>query len=193
MSMAGNPSGADSDDAKLSWREREVVAALKRLANAQLQVAQIDVQLASAATSDAPAEIDVADAAALEELAGELAKLAKKSQSRFGGGAARGRVAELEAQQQAVLGRMGFASYDDYLATKDRSEAAQPSASGGIDPVVEGFARRELAAAEAAYRELLELPDEVDDEVADDAEDGGATDADAPGRNGAGPTIDLTG
>lgn len=184
MSMAGNPSGAEPDDAKLSWREREMVAALKRLANAQLQVARIDEQLAGSAGAPSTPAIDPADRAALEDTVAELAKLSKKSQSRFGGSSARERSSELESKQRLVLDRMGFGSYDEFLAATT-GQASAPSDAVAVDPVVEGFARRELAAAETAYRELLLLPDEVpaDDEQVDDGAD----------QDGSGPTIDLTG
>lgn len=162
-----------------------MVAALKRLANAQLQVAQIEATLAESAHAGAAVVVDPGDVAELEDLVAELAKLAKKSQSRFGGGSARGRSAELEAKQRLVLGRMGFASYEDYVAACHASASAADAAPS-VDPVVVGFARRELAAAEAVYRELLLLPDEV--ETDDEGESGSD-----PGDDGSATTIDLTG
>lgn len=161
MSMAGTPPTDGADDAKLSWSEREMLTALRRLANAQLQVAQVDELL-----ERQPAlALERADATLVQTTAAELDALAKKARSRFGGGSARARVAELESRQRVVLDRLGFESYDAFVAA-GAGDAAGLAAPEPVDPVVVEFARRELLAAEAAYRELLELPDDPDDELA---------------------------
>ena len=111
------------------------------------------------------------DVARVEALQAEVAQLAPKAQSRFGGGAARQRIAEAEAEQRLICERAGVA---DLEALRQRA-AAGPV----VDPTVLDFARRELAAAEAAWDEVqaLEVPEPEPEEASDDAD--GDDDADA--------------
>ena len=97
---------AEADVPRLSWREKELVAALKRLAGAQSQVALLEERLAAQARATVP---DPDDARRLEQLEAELVKLRHKANSRFGGASALDRLAELDMQQRLVLDRLGFA------------------------------------------------------------------------------------
>ncbi len=149
----------DADDHRLSWRDRELLTALRRLANATAQVQALDA--ARVRQAAAPA-IYPADVEQVEALEAELTKLRAKANSRFGGGAARDRLPELEAQQRRLLERMGFDSYAAFRARPaDNQSAAEP-----VDPAIADFARRELAAAEEAYDALLAMPDDIDDHPA---------------------------
>jgi hypothetical protein len=149
----------DADEHRLSWRDRELLTALRRLANATAQVQALDA--ARVRQAAAPA-IDPADVEQVEALEAELAKLRAKAGSRFGGGAARDRLPDLEAQQRRLLERMGF---DSYAAFAARATGDQPVADA-VDPAIADFARRELAAAEEAYEELLSMPDDIDEHPA---------------------------
>jgi hypothetical protein len=159
--MAGDQStpADDADEHRLSWRDRELLTALRRLANATAQVQALDAaRVRQAATPVA----DPADVSRVEALESELTKLRAKAGSRFGGGAARDRLPDLEAEQRLVLERLGFDSYDAFRAR----DTAEPAVTDAVDPAIADFARRELAAAEQAYEELLSMPDDIDEHPA---------------------------
>jgi hypothetical protein len=160
-------SGGGTTPGRLSFKERELLTALRRLANAQSQVKALEDKQAAAH------RWDPADAARVEELEAELSKLRSKASSRFGGGAARERIPQAELEQRLVLDRLGFASYEEFRAA-DR----KPPPEDQVDPVFLDFARRELAGAEEAYQQVLALPDMEAAEVttADDGRDGDAGD-----------------
>jgi len=157
----------------LSWAEREVLGALQRLARAQANLASAQAQgeAADAAT------FDPVDVQRLEELHAELAAARAKASGRFAKGAARQRVRDLETTERLVLGRLGVDSYDDY-----RSQAAARVDHQVVETEVIDFARRELASAQQAWREVQAL--EVDD--------GDASVFDGRPVVAAAPDIDLT-
>jgi hypothetical protein len=141
---------------RLSWRDRELVTALRRLANSRAQVQSLEAALERQRQDPEP---DPADLQHAQSLQAELVKLRAKASSRFGGGAARERIPEVELQQRLILDRLGFDSYDELEAAGRRpAPAAEP-----VDTAFVEFARRELADAEAAYAQLLSMPDDGDD------------------------------
>lgn len=152
------------DDDTMTWHDREVVTALRRLASAR---SRLD-QLQSAQPDGAGPTVSAADLAILTELHEDIERLAAKAKSRFGGGNARERRAELQAKERMVLQRLGVADY------AEAREAARPARPQEVDPEVLAFAERELAAAEEAWREVqaLEVPEEP--EVETFAAEGGA-------------------
>jgi hypothetical protein len=175
--------GDTGDASQLTWYDREVLAALRRLANARVQLAVLETQLA---TQAAVPSTDPRDAGAVERLQVEIDALAHKARSRFGGSSARERVAELRREQATLLDRLGFASYEDFTAAGGLLAPAEQ-----VDPVFVDFARRELASAEAAWQEVLELPEEVPEPAASTGIDGVAI-GDVTALPDAHPPIDLT-
>lgn len=143
---------AEHTDSDMTWQEQETLRALRRLANARSQLAQLEEQAAEAVAAPTA---DPADVARIEALRAEVAELGPRSRSRFGGGAARQRIAELEAEERLILQRAEVADLAEL-----RARATAPSAPA-VDDAVLDFARRELAAAEAAWAEVqaLELPE----------------------------------
>jgi hypothetical protein len=148
--MSTEPVSDAESTTRLSWKERELVTALRRLANARSQVTQLEEAMAG------PTLPSPADMARIRELEAELEPLRRKAQSRFGGGGARERLAEVEAEQNRLLEAAGFASLDEL----DRAAAESSSDGHEGDPVLLEFARRELSDAETALQEVLALPDE---------------------------------
>ena len=142
------------DDDTLTWHDREVVGALRRLASARSRLQQLTEQ----GSPVGGAKVSFEDVEELEHLEGEIAALAAKSKARFGGGTARERRAALQARQRAVLDSLGV---PDLAAAR---VAATESDAPGVDPVVLDFARRELAAAEEAWEEIqaIEVPDQAE-------------------------------
>jgi hypothetical protein len=140
---------------RLSWQEREIVSALRRLAKARAQVVELEARLAEQARRPAP---DPADSALVEELQKEIERVAPRAASRFGAGAARARLAELQRRQREVLARLGF---DDYTAYSAAGGGLAPV--DDVDPVFVEFARREVRDAEEALAALLALPDDGTD------------------------------
>ena len=145
------PTLADPGEApRLSWQEREIVSALRRIANARAQVARLEARLAEQLSRPGP---DPTDSALVEQLQKEIEQVAPRAAARFGGGAARERLAELRNRQREALERLGFADY-----------AAFSAAGGGlapvddVDPVFVEFARREVRDAEEALAQVLALP-----------------------------------
>jgi hypothetical protein len=134
----------------LTWAEQEVVDALRRLARAQSDLADLD---ARAAEASAPT-FEAADVERLEQLQSQLAQARAKAGGRFGKAAARERLGQLEQAEQLVLDRMGVADYREFRATIE----APPVEA--VDPQVLAFARRELASAREAWLEVqaLEVP-----------------------------------
>jgi hypothetical protein len=155
--MADSPtSPAEGSDPRLSWRDRELLTALRRLANSRAQVAGLEATTAARAQVPVP---DPADVRRMHDLEDELVRLRAKATARFGGGAARDRIPEVEMQQRLVLERLGY----DTLAELDRAVEEAADAPDPVDPAIVDFARRELAAAEEAYEQLLAMPDDEDD------------------------------
>ncbi len=110
-------------------------------------------------------------------------KLRSKASARFGGGAARERIPDLEMQQRLVLERLG---HDSYAAFEQAGRRPAPTTEP-VDTAFVDFARRELADAEEAYEQLLSMPDEDDDALPPGHRAHLSSDAeDRP------PTIDLT-
>lgn len=141
--------GADGEQTRLSWKERELVSALRRVANARSQVEQLE-----AAGAGRP-PVEPADAARLEQIEEELARLRRKAQGRFGANAARERLGEVEVEQRLLLERLGFESYDEFRASTD----SRGGAAEAVDPVLLDFSKRELADAEEALQQVLAMPD----------------------------------
>ena len=132
----------------LSWAENEVLDALRRLARAQAQLVAAEAQVAAVDS----AGFDPADVERLEQVHAELATAKGKATKKFAKGAARERARELESTERLVLDRLGVASYDEYRARADRSQGSQV-----VDSEVIDFARRELASAQRAWREVQAL------------------------------------
>ncbi|MCC5952966.1 MAG: hypothetical protein JJU45_12825 [Acidimicrobiia bacterium] len=175
------------DDENLSWHEREVIAALRRLANARSQVDALEAQLASEANDPVP---DPADLDRLRTISEEVSALEPKARSRFGGGGARQRIAEFEAEQRLVLERLGFDSAEEAFA------AAADGDRQGVDPDLLDFARRELEAATREWEavQAVEVPDEPEPESGDGTDAGSAEgDAVQPDGSPLASVSDLTG
>ncbi len=131
----------------LTWAESEVLDALRRLARAQAQLAAAEAQVAADTAS-----FDPADGERLEQVHAQLAKAKGKAAKKFAKGAARERVRELESTERLVLDRLGVASFEEYRARADRRQGSQV-----VDSEVIDFARRELASAHRAWREVQAL------------------------------------
>jgi hypothetical protein len=161
MSTPGTPESAppDVDPARLTFKDRELLVALRRLANARSQVALLDEKLARRRREES---LEPGDVARVDELEAQRERLERKARGRFGKGSARGRIGDVDNEQQRLLERLGFASYDAFCAWRDDPRLRE--AREGIDPVFVEFARRELADATKAYHETLALPDLVDAE-----------------------------
>lgn len=143
---------SDGDVVALTWHERELVAALRRLANAMAAVGA----LTAAAGGQQLDPDDVALALALD---GERRDLEPKASARFGGSAARDRLAGVETELRLVLDRL---QVGDLGALRDRISALESATPP--DPDLVEFAHRELDTARSQYRELvlLELPPSED-------------------------------
>jgi hypothetical protein len=154
MSPAEPPSSnAGSDEPRLSFKEREMLLSLRRLANARSQLDQLEEKLA---TQQQRTAWDPDDLLRAETSQAEIEKLRHKAQSRFGGASARERLGEAELQQRLLFERLGVGSFDE-LQTRRRNPVP---AGEQVDPVFVEFARRELSSAEEAYRQVLDLPDD---------------------------------
>lgn len=144
--------GVGADAPRLTWHDKEVLTALRRLASARLQVQSIEAELAASEAAPGP---DPLDAGQVERLQDEIDRLSKKANGRFGRAAAREKLVELRRDQQTLLTNLGYESYEAFsragglLAPTDR-----------VDPVFVDFARRELASAEAAWEEVARLPEQ---------------------------------
>jgi hypothetical protein len=140
----------DHDEPQLSWHEKEVLAALRRLANARSQLDLLEEQSAGAPS------LDPGDVARADELHTEAQQLRGKAHSRFGGGAAKERLVQVEADQRMVFERLGVSSYDELQS------ARRAPASAKVDPTMLEFAQREVESAEREWREVqaLEIPDD---------------------------------
>lgn len=133
-----------------------MVTCLRRVANARSQLATLE------AAAGGPA-VDAADVARLEELAAEAEALHKKAKSRFGGGAARDRLTEIEGQERLLLAELGVADLAD--------ARARLLSTGDVDATLLEFTRNELRQAEAELAEVLamDVPDAEAEPAADDA------------------------
>jgi hypothetical protein len=151
-----SPSSPDGDEPRLTWRERELLAALRRLANARAQLQTLEDEQSRHPVAPT---LDRADVDQVESLETESAKLRERLNHRFGRSAARDRLAEVEMQQRLVLERLGFDSYTEFAARETRPQKA-PDA---VDPALVEFARHEVEAAADAYAQVLALPVELDD------------------------------
>ncbi|MFN8038256.1 MAG: hypothetical protein U0Q07_03500 [Acidimicrobiales bacterium] len=164
------PAGDGADErAELSWQERELIGALRRLALAQSQLQTLEEAAAEAVPAP---EFDHEALAELEAIHEELVAAREKGRSRFGGGHARERAGQLEARQAELLQHLGASSLVEAQAM-----AAVPPPAEVVDPAVLDFARREVLAATKAWDEVraLELP------PADDAPP--TADDDGPGAD----------
>jgi hypothetical protein len=153
----------------LTWAEQEVVDALRRLARAQSDLADLEARAAEATTPT----FEAADVERLEQLQGQLDQARAKANGRFSRAAARERLDELETAERLILERMGVDSYGEF-----RTAISAPLVEA-VDPQMLAFAQRELASAREAWLEVqaLEIPP---------VEEPGEVRADA------GPEIDLT-
>jgi hypothetical protein len=181
MSADSTPPEGDGEP-RLSWRDRELLSALRRLANSRAQVQSLEADLEK---HRSVAPVDPADVRQVEALESELTKLQAKASARFGGGAARERIPEVEMQQRLLLERLG---YESYAAFQARARGADAS-TAAVDTGYVDFARRELAAAEEAYEQLLAMPDEEDDALPPSRRPHAASTPDGRERPS---TIDLT-
>ncbi len=139
----------------MSWHEKELVAALKRLVAARERLAALEAQAGTTVSTG----FDPDDAARLEALHGELVHARQKASGKF---ARRwvDKVESLEMNERLVLDRLGVVSYDDFRAQR----AERPSSTVAlVDPVVLDFARRELETAEAAFLDLQTMVVESDE------------------------------
>lgn len=155
----------DLTPAKQSWQERERNLALLRLANARANLAGLEEQALAPASALATADPD--DIERVESIEEELGTLQAKANARFGGSAARERIAELEYKQRLVFERIGVTSYEQFAARRDAQVPA-------VDDDVLAFAQREYDDAEQAFLDIanLEMPDVVpDDDIDLDGED----------------------
>lgn len=153
-------------EATLTWYEEETMRSLKRLAQARAYLAELEeMDAAAQATSTVvAAQVDIDR---LAELQAEFDRVWPKTTARFGADKARTRIDEIEMQMRLILDRIGFETYDDFLD----AGAVLPTTVEPVDPSVLEFARREVAAAEAAWTELLlvDIPEpEVQIEEDDD-------------------------
>jgi hypothetical protein len=168
----GAAAGGTGDEVSLSWQERELVSALRRLANARSQLLKLEEEAAAAARAPS---VTPAGAAALTANHAELQAAQARADSRFGRSARR-RVLELDAVERKLLAQNRLDSYDAFLAWQ-----AGPK-SDTVDLALLDFARREVASAAAAVAQIqsLELP-EID--LTDEATAGAEEEA-APGGEG---------
>lgn len=139
----------DRIDAELTTRSErvlEVDATVLAAARARLDDArQALLEAEQAARSP---QLDRDDTLRLEDAHEELLRALDRAERRFSGGRAQERVEELRAAEQAILDRLGFASYADYVMGHSLLR---------VDPALEaalGEARAELAAAEDEWAEL---------------------------------------
>ncbi|MFZ6006010.1 MAG: hypothetical protein ACOYXM_18975 [Actinomycetota bacterium] len=93
-------------------------------------------------------ELDRDDVLLLEDTHSELVEVMDKASSRFGGGRAANRLAELRSAEEAVLERLGFASYADYMMGYSLF-VVDPAKEQALDE-----ARAALAAAEDEWRAM---------------------------------------
>lgn len=142
----------------LTWHEREIIAALRRLATAMANLAALEQQAGGA-------PLDPDDVARVEALDGERAGLRHKAESRFGGSGARERIAEIEGELRLVFDRLGVADLDEL-----RDRVARQS-SDAVDPTMLDFARRELQGAAEGWREIRAVVLPPAEEALDDPDD----------------------
>jgi hypothetical protein len=141
-------------DGRMSWHEKELVAALKRLVVARERLQVLEEQ----AQEPALPVLDPADVARAHELQEQIAVLRQKV-SGFRGGRYRDDLDALIMQERLVLDRLAVASHEE-LADRLRRVGTAPV--NVVDPTVLEFARRELAAAEQAFLDVqtMDVPTE---------------------------------
>lgn len=174
--------GPDTDDdagRTMSWHEKELVAALKRLVAARTRLAALEAQAGTTVSTG----FDPDDAARLEELHDELVHARQKASGAFGRRWA-DKVEALEMNERLVLDRLGVTTYEEYRAQRVERPATTVEL---VDPVVLDFARRELDTAEAAFLDLQTMV-VADDEPEPDLEVEMGTTAETPGE----PSADDT-
>ena len=156
-----NVEGSAADGAPaLSWAEQETLDALKRLARAQSQLEALEEQAAVVTPT-----IDPADGLRLEQIHDEVVAARAKASGRFGRGAARERLEQLEMNERLVLDQLGLPDYEAYRRAVATAAAPGPDP---VDPQVLAFARQELVSARQAWLEVqaMEVPDvEEPDEI----------------------------
>jgi hypothetical protein len=144
--------GSDTDDdagRTMSWHEKELVAALKRLVAARERLAALEAQAGTTVSTG----FDPDDEARLDELHAELVHARQKASGPFGRRWS-DKVESLEMNERLVLDRLGVASYEEFRSQRVERPATTVEL---VDPVVLDFARRELQTAEAAFLDLQTL------------------------------------
>jgi hypothetical protein len=147
--MSEDKQRSDAQGQKMSWQERETMLALQRLATARANLATLEE---AAAPADPMASVDRDDARRADELHAEIEKLRPKTTARFGAGAAKEKIDELDFQLRLVLDRMGFATYEAY-----RAAAENPVTAADVDATVLELARREFRSAEESFLEIASM------------------------------------
>jgi hypothetical protein len=141
--------GAPASAPTVTWAEQEIVTALRRLAAAQAQLATAEAEYEEAQVEVAR-RTDREDLTRLEEIHRELMEARARASGWFGR-SARDRVPALEMAEEVVLHRLGAATY-----LEARARAAEASVAEADTHTLE-FARRELHAAQAEWREVQAL------------------------------------
>jgi hypothetical protein len=143
--------GSESRHENVSWQDREIRLSLHRLANARAHLATLEER--AAPPTNRLTEAEPADVVELQAIGRELERLRPKAHGRFGGSSAREKVVQLELRQWIVLERIGFSTYDEYVAA-----CVQPiDTTPAVDEVVLDFARREFRSAEQAFLEVAAI------------------------------------
>jgi hypothetical protein len=161
---------SNQGDRSMSWHEKELLGALKRLVTARERLAVLEEQ----AQGPAATLLDPEDVRRARDLQTEIVALRHKVGG-FRGGRYRDELDALLVQERLVLDRLGVASYDEL---SDRLRRVGNAPVPVVDPTVLEFARRELAAAEQGFLEvqtmevLPEEEPESDDESDIDLRDG---------------------
>jgi hypothetical protein len=156
---------SNQGDRSMSWHEKELLGAHKRLVTARERLAVLEEQ----AQEPAVPVLDPADLRRAEELQTQIVALRHKVNG-FRGGRYRDDLDSLVMQERLVLDRLGVATHDE-LAERMRRVGAAPV--NVVDPTVLEFARRELAAAEQAFLDVQTMdvpPAQQDDEDEDEPE-----------------------
>lgn len=176
---SGSDSGATA--ARPTWHEREIALALQRLATAREHLAILEQRGAHAVQATETAAANPADVTRAHEVQADIDALRPKAAARFGGGAARARIDELEVSLHLVLDRLGFASYEQFILG-----ATPPSAAPAVDPDALRFAQREFADAERSFLEVVAMvipPNEPDLADLSDGADSVGSEVDETGHD----------
>ncbi len=139
----------DGAGRSMSWHEKELLAALKRVVTARERLATLEAQAGTVVSTG----FDPDDVARLEEVHADLVHARQKASGPFGRRWT-DKVEALEMNERLILDRLGVATFEELRAAR----AERPATSVElVDPVVLDFARRELQAAESAFLELQTL------------------------------------